>query len=144
MIYFIEYIFLHKSQQFFKKMFIINGLVVGIIATILYDIYQQSLSYSYDLNKPKWDLIGKYFISLKDKKILQNNIAEEKSKKYELFFGYIVHYLIGSILGLIYIIINLIFFNQPSLSLALFVGFVSVLGSWCFLMRFAFNIGFFA
>ena len=144
MIFFYQYIFLNNSQEIYlKKMFIINGFIIGITATLLFDIYQQLLSYSYDLNKPKWHIIGRYFWGLKDKKIFQDNIENENVIKYEIFIGYFAHYLIGSLFGLIYISINLIFVNQPSLFIALFVGFSTVLGSWCLLMPFAFNIGFF-
>ena len=35
-------------------------------------------------------------------------------------------------------------FKEPSLILALSVGFVTVLGGWCIMMPYVYNIGFFA
>ena len=42
-----------------------------------------------------------------------------------------------------YVIINSLFLEQPSLILALIIGFLTVLGSWCLMMPYAFNLGFF-
>jgi hypothetical protein len=44
---------------------------------------------------------------------------------------------------MIYVSLNIIFFNEPSWILALIIGFFSVMGSWCIMMPYAFNIGFF-
>ena len=46
--------------------------------------------------------------------------------------------------GLIYVIINALFLEDPSLILALIIGFLTVLGSWCLMMPYAYNLGFFA
>ena len=125
-------------------MFFFNGIVTGIIATIIFDIFQFSLSYAYNINKPRWDLVGRYFIGIKEKKFFRDDIENEKQIKNELFIGYIVHYSIGIIYGIFYVILNLFFSNNPSLYLALIVGFLTVLGAWCIMMPYAYNIGFFA
>ena len=46
-------------------MFIIQGLISGIIATIIFDIFQHSLNFAYGIDKPKWSLIGRYFLGYK-------------------------------------------------------------------------------
>ena len=125
-------------------MFFIYGILTGIIATIIFDIFQFSLSYAYNINKARWDLVGRYFIGLKEKKFFREDIENENQIKNELFIGYLVHYLIGVIYGIFYIILNLFLSNNPSLYLALIVGFITVLGAWCIMMPFAYNIGFFA
>ena len=125
-------------------MFIIKGLLTGIIATIIFDIFQFSLSYAYNIDKSKWHLIGRYFIGLKDKKYFREDIINDNVIKNEIYYGYLVHYVIGSIFGIIYVTLNILIFNEASLFLALIIGFITVLGAWCILMPFAFNIGFFA
>ena len=62
----------------------------------------------------------------------------------ELLVGYLVHYAIGVIYGIIYVIFNYMFYDYPSVFLAIIIGFIAVLGSWCIIMPFAINIGFFA
>ena len=131
-------------NYFLKNMFFIYGILTGIIATIIFDIFQFSLSYAYNINKARWDLVGRYFIGLKEKKFFREDIENENQIKNELFIGYLVHYLIGVIYGIFYIILNLFLSNNPSLYLALIVGFISVLGAWCIMMPYAYNIGFFA
>ena len=41
-------------------------------------------------------------------------------------------------------LLNYILFDYPSILLAYIIGFLTVLGSWCFMMPFAYNLGFFA
>ena len=126
-------------------MFLIYGLIAGIIATLIFDLFQISLSYAYNINKSKWNLIGRYFIGLiKNNKFFVDNIEEEEIIDNELLIGYLVHYAIGSIFGLFYVSINLIFYSEPSLILALIIGIITVLGGWCIIMPYTYNIGFFA
>ena len=126
-------------------MFLIYGLIAGIIATLIFDLFQISLNYAYNINKSKWNLIGRYFIGvIKNNKFFVDNIEEEEIIDNELLIGYLVHYTIGSIFGLFYVSINLIFYSEPSLILALIIGFITVLGGWCIIMPYTYNIGFFA
>jgi len=126
-------------------MFLIYGLIAGIIATLIFDLFQISLSYAYNINKSKWNLIGRYFIGvIRNNKFFVDNIEEEEIIGNELLIGYLVHYTIGSIFGLFYVSINLIFYSEPSLILALIIGFITVLGGWCIIMPYTYNIGFFA
>jgi len=125
-------------------MFIFEGFFIGIIGTIIFDLFQISISYAYKIRKGKWNLVGRYFWGLRKGKYFRLDLFNEPSIKYELIIGYVVHYIIGSIFGLIYIIFNTILFNQPSFLLALIVGFTTVLGAWCIMMPYAHNVGFFA
>ena len=125
-------------------MFFFEGLMSGLIATFLLDLFQLSQSYAYKIKRGKWDLVGRYFLGLAKGKYFRFDINNEPSIKYELIIGYTIHYIVGSIFGLIYIVFNIIFFSEPSFLLALTVGFITVLGAWCIMMPYAFNIGFFA
>ena len=125
-------------------MFLIYGLIAGIIATVLFDIYQIALNYAYGINKTRWDLVGRYFISLKNNKYFRDDLINDPLEKYELIYGYLIHYTIGIIYGLFYILINLIFYDEPSILIALVCGFITILGDWCIMMPFAYNLGFFA
>ena len=55
-----------------------------------------------------------------------------------------MHNLIGIIYGIVFVILNFLLFDYPSILLAYIFGFSTVLGGWCFLMPFAYNLGFFA
>ena len=100
-------------------MLIIHGLIAGIIATALFDIYQIALNYAYGINKTRWELVGRYFIGLKNNKYFREDLTNDSSEKYELIYGYLIHYAIGIIYGFLYILINIIFYEEPSILIAL-------------------------
>ena len=125
-------------------MIILQGFISGLIATILFDLFNNSLNYAYNIDKPRWNLLGRYFIGYRQKRYFRVSLAEDEEEDNELFWGYIIHYIIGIIYGLIYVCLNVFFFDYPSLLIAYLFGFITVLGAWCFLMPFAFNLGFFA
>ena len=83
-------------------------------------------------------------MELQKKNYFIENIESEKEITNELIIGYIIHYLIGSIFGAIYLLINKLLYVEPSIILALIIGFITVLGSWCIMMPLAYNMGFFA
>ena len=125
-------------------MYILQGIISGLVATIIFDLFNISLNFAYNIDKPKWNFLGRYFLGYKEGRFVRNNLKEDNALENELLWGYGIHYMIGIIFGLFYVLINLIFFNYPSLFIAYFVGFLTVLGAWCFLMPLAYNLGFFA
>jgi uncharacterized membrane protein YagU involved in acid resistance len=125
-------------------MLIFQGLISGIIATIIFDLFNISLKFAYNIDKPKWNFLGRYFLGYKEGRYIRKSLQEDDDEKNELLWGYIIHYLIGIIYGLFYVFINLLIFDYPSLLIAYVVGFITVLGAWCYLMPFAYNLGFFA
>lgn len=125
-------------------MLVFQGLISGIIATIIFDLFNISLKFAYNIDKPKWNFLGRYFLGYKEGRYIRKSLQEDDDVENELLWGYIIHYLIGIIYGLFYVFINLLIFDHPSLLIAYFVGFITVLGAWCYLMPFAYNLGFFA
>lgn len=125
-------------------MFIVQGFISGLVATILFDLFNFSLNYAYGISKPKWNLLGRYFLGYRNKNFFRESLEEDDEIDNELIWGYIIHYGIGVIYGLLYVFFNLLFFDHPSLFIAYIFGFFTVLGAWCYLMPFAYNLGFFA
>ena len=125
-------------------MFIVQGFISGLIATIIFDLFNQSIHYAYNIDKPKWFLLGRYFIGCTRGNYLRDSLEVDDEENNELIWGYGIHYLIGIIYGLFYVFFNLLFFDYPSLLIAYIFGFFTVLGAWCYLMPFAYNLGFFA
>ena len=125
-------------------MILLEGIISGLFATILFDLFNYSLYFAYDIDKPKWNLLGRYFLGYKESRFVRKNLINDEELENELYWGYFFHYLIGIIYGIIFVIINYLLFDYPSILLAYIFGFSTVLGGWCFLMPFAYNIGFFA
>ena len=125
-------------------MIIVQGFISGLFATIIFDLFNLSLNYAHNINKPKWFLLGRYFIGFRKGKYFRVSLEADEEENNELIWGYVIHYLIGVIYGLFYVFFNLLFFDYPSLLIAYIFGFFTVLGAWCFLMPFAYSLGFFA
>ena len=125
-------------------MILLNGIISGLFATILFDIFNYALNFAYGIEKPKWNLLGRYFLGYKENKFIRTNLIDDEEIDNELLWGYFFHYSIGIIYGIIFVILNFLFFEYPSIFLAYIFGFFTVLGGLCFLMPFAYNLGFFA
>ena len=89
-------------------------------------------------------MLGRYFIGYRQRRYFRISLENDDAENNELLWGYIIHYVIGIIYGLFYVCLNLLFFDYPSLLIAYLFGFITVLGAWCYLMPFAYSLGFFA
>ena len=125
-------------------MILFQGIISGLFATFIFDFFQSSLNYAYGIEKPKWNLLGRYFLGYKESKFIRKTLIDDEELDNELLWGYFFHYLIGIIYGIVFVILNFLLFDYPSILLAYIFGFSTVLGAWCFLMPFAYNLGFFA
>ena len=121
----------------------IQGLISGLIATVIFDLFNQSLNYAYSIDKPKWNLLGRYFLGYKEGRYIRKSLQDDDEVANELFWGYAIHYIIGAIYGLSFVFFNLLFFDHPLILIAYVFGFIAVLGAWCYLIPFAYNLGFF-
>ena len=61
-------------------MVIIQGFISGLIATIIFDLFNQSLKYAYNINKPKWFLLGRYFIGCTRGKYFRDSLDNLSNK----------------------------------------------------------------
>ena len=124
-------------------MILLQGIISGLFATIMFDLYHSCTNFAYGVEKPKWNLLGRYFLGYKENKFIRKNLINDEELDNELLWGYFFHYLIGIIYGIFFVIFNFLLFDYPSILLAYIFGFSTVLGAWCFLMPFAYNLGFF-
>ena len=90
------------------------------------------------------EFIRAVFLGYKEGKFIRETLIDDEELDNELFWGYFFHYLIGILYGIVFVILNFLLFDYPSILLAYIFGFSTVLGAWCFLMPFAYNLGFFA
>ena len=125
-------------------MILLQGITSGLFATIIFDLFHVSIYYAYGIDKPKWNLLGRYFLGYKEGKYIRKSLLDDEELENELLWGYFFHYLIGIIYGMFFVILNFLLFDYPSILFAYIFGFSTVLGGWCFLMPFAYNLGFFA
>ena len=43
-------------------MILLQGIISGLFATIIFDLFNHSLNFAYNVDKPKWNLLGRYFL----------------------------------------------------------------------------------
>ena len=69
-------------------MIFLQGIISGLFATIIFDLYQSSLKYAYDIEKPKWNLLGRYFLGYKENKFIRKNLIDDEEVDDELLWGW--------------------------------------------------------
>ena len=52
-------------------MYLFQGIVSGLIATIIFDLFNISLNFAYNIDKPKWNFLGRYFLGYKEGDMLE-------------------------------------------------------------------------
>ena len=72
-------------------MVILQGLISGLIATILFDLFNHSLKYAYYIKKPKWYLLGRYFIGYRQRRYFRVSLEDDNEEDNQLLCGYIIH-----------------------------------------------------
>ena len=53
-------------------MILLQGVISGLFATIIFDLFNISLNFSYGIEKPKWNLLGRYFLGYKESRFFRN------------------------------------------------------------------------
>ena len=93
-------------------MYILQGIISGLVATIIFDLFNISLNIAYNIEKPKWNFLGRYFLGYKESRYVRNTLKEDDPVKNELLWGYGIHYMVGIIFGLFYVFLNLLFYHS--------------------------------
>ena len=62
-------------------MYIFQGIVSGFIATIIFDLFNLALNFAYNINKPKWNFLGRYFLGYKEGKYIRNTLKDDDEVK---------------------------------------------------------------
>jgi len=110
---------------------LIQGIVVGIIATIGTDMWAAILKYGFRLPTANWALAGRWFGHLPRGIFAHNSIANSPAIPHELAIGWVAHYCTGIVYGIAYLgIVRLVLATSPSLISALVFGLVTLFAPW--------------
>ena len=118
-----------------------RGIVIGIGATVLMDIWAIVLNRFFGQAPANWAPVGRWFYHLKNGKVFHDSIGNAAPYEHELALGWISHYVTGIVYGLALAIIM----GQPWLSAPTFIpawilGIVTVGAGW-FLLQPGLGIG---
>ena len=103
------------------------SIILGVIATIVMDIFSLLRSYIFRMTSFNYALLGRWFLTLKHGQLIHDSIILSQNKKHEKMIGWILHYLIGILLSYVYLITKLYFDNSNLFLIAIPFGLVTML-----------------
>ena len=77
-----------------------RGIVIGIGATVLMDIWAIVLNRFFGQAPANWAPVGRWFYHLKNGKVFHDSIGNAAPYEHELALGWISHYVTGIVYGL--------------------------------------------
>lgn len=106
-------------------------LVIGIGATVIFDLWGQLLNKAAGIPLPNWAMVGRWFAYLPRGRLHHTNIAETPPVANELAIGWIAHYAVGVSFAFVTLLIGgAIWAKAPTWPLPLIVGLVTVGCGW--------------
>lgn len=122
----------------------IQGVLIGVIATIGMDIWAAVAKHVLRLPTADWAMVGRWFGHMPRGIFVHRPISESAPIPNELVIGWIGHYVTGIVYGLAYLyLVRFLQPTGPSLKSALVFGLITVVVPW-FIMQPAMGAGVFA
>jgi hypothetical protein len=120
---------------------LVKGVVIGIGATVLMDIWAVLLWKAFGQARPNWAPVGRWFWHLKNGTVFHDDIGKAEPYANELALGWIGHYAVGILYGVILaLIVGSAWFAAPTFLPAWILGIVTVGAGW-FLLQPGLGIG---
>ncbi|CAI3933296.1 unnamed protein product [Commensalibacter communis] len=121
---------------------IIDGIIIGIGATIVLDIWDVIFGSLPGQSRANWAPIGRWVWNLKDGKLFNDTIDELTPYKHELALGWIFHYAVGIIYGVIFALYGgYEWFANPTF-LPVWIWGIITLGAGWFILQPGLGLGF--
>ena len=122
----------------------IQGLLIGVIATIGMDVWAVVVKYVFHLPTADWAMVGRWFGHMPRGVFVHHTLSMAAPVPNELIIGWIGHYVTGVVYGLGYLyIVQVLLSRDPSLVSALVFGLVTLVAPWL-IMQPAIGAGVFA
>jgi hypothetical protein len=110
---------------------VLQGVLIGIIATIGTDIWAAVVKHVLRFPTADWALVGRWFGYIPRGVLVHRAIADSAAIPNELAIGWIAHYVTGIVYGLVYlIIVQVLFSSVPTFTSALAFGLVTLVAPW--------------
>jgi hypothetical protein len=114
---------------------LVEIVVSGLFCSLFLDIWQQALKAATGLPAGNWALVGRWFVEAGKGRIFHDPIAKAPPHPNELVIGWIGHYAVGVLYGLVYVVlIEDVLGLQPGIVNGLVFGAASVVVPWFFFM----------
>jgi len=113
---------------------ILHGMFIGLVATVLMDIWALALKSSYNVPTTNWAMVGRWVGHLQDGQLTHRSIADAAPVTGEGPLGWATHYAIGLLYGIGYLwLMRDIVGEAPSLSSAIVFSVVLLVAPWLIL-----------
>ncbi|WPE20064.1 DUF2938 domain-containing protein [Shinella zoogloeoides] len=120
---------------------LLKGVAIGIGATVLMDVWAVVLWKVFRQGRPNWAPVGRWFWHLKDGTVFHDDIGRAEPYAAELALGWIGHYAVGILYGVILaLVMGAGWFAAPTFLPAWILGIVTVGAGW-FLLQPGLGIG---
>jgi hypothetical protein len=120
---------------------LLKGVVIGIGATVLMDLWAVFLWKVFRQARPNWGPVGRWFWHLKNGTVFHNDIAKAEPYAHEHALGWIGHYAVGILYGVILALLaGADWFASPTFLPAWILGLVTVGAGW-FLLQPGLGLG---
>lgn len=121
--------------------FVHAAVAAGLVATVLFDLWQRLLRAATGIPPTNWGLIGRWFAHMPRGRFMHEAIAEAAPVENEAAIGWVMHYLIGQIYGFVYLSVAVALpAGEPTALNGLLFGAASVVIPW-FMMQPALGLG---
>jgi hypothetical protein len=117
------------------------GVIIGAGATVAMDLWAIVLNTFFGQPKANWAPVGRWFYHLKNGKVFHHSIADAVPYRHELALGWVSHYAVGILYGVILVLITgPAWLAEPTVLPAWIWGIVTVAAGW-FLLQPGLGIG---
>jgi hypothetical protein len=118
-----------------------RGILIGIGGTVAMDIWAVILWKVFKENAPNWAPVGRWVWHLKDGVVFHKSIAQAKPYAYEQALGWIFHYAVGIVYGVVLAaVMGSRWLASPTFMPAFIWGIVTVAAGW-FLLQPGLGLG---
>ena len=120
---------------------VLAGLLMGVVATALMDVWALILNRFAGQNLPNWAFVGRWFRHLGDGVVFHDDIAEAEPYGHELALGWAGHYAVGVVYGIVFALIaGSDWLANPTFLPAWIFGILTVAAGW-FLLQPGLGLG---
>ena len=120
---------------------LLKGFGIGIGATALMDLWAVFLWKVCGQARPNWAPVGRWFWHLKNGTVFHNDIAKAEPYAHERALGWIGHYAVGILYGVVLALLaGAAWFASPTFLPAWILGMVTVGAGW-FLLQPGLGLG---
>ncbi len=121
---------------------IIRAILIGLGATLIFDLWAQFLKYTVKIIPSNICLVGRWLRYIPEGIFVHSNIASTPQKSAECMVGWIAHYMIGTTFAIAFVtLVGNNWLQHPTLIPAIAFGVVTVLAPF-FIMQPSMGLGF--